>query len=145
MRVEIKISGEVAEPYIVIYASTVTEEVQRVIDAAEQQGNIVSALDEDGRIAVLQPADIYLVRTEEERLAVYCEKKKYSSKKRLYEFAALLGVGFMQISRSAFVNLKYIDSVEACFNSMMRLRLKNGCCEYISRKYLQDFKRYLGL
>lgn len=36
-------------------------------------------------------------------------------------------------------------AVEASFNGTMFLRLEHGLSDYISRKYLPEFKRYLGL
>ena len=58
---------------------------------------------------------------------------------------SLLGKDFMQISKSAVINLKQIDFVEPSFSGMMKLFLKNKQSEYISRKYLSEFKKYLGL
>ena len=43
------------------------------------------------------------------------------------------------------VNLSYLDSIEPGLGGTMLLKLKNGCKDYVSRKYLPDFKRYLGL
>jgi len=145
MRVEIKISEDIAEPYAVLYANAMTQELRQVAASIEQRENIISVTDENERIVILRPDDIYLIRTEGAKLTIYCAYKSYTSRKRLYELAAQLGGGFMQISKSAFINLKYIDSVQSCFNSMMKLKLKNGSEEYISRTYLPAFKKYLGL
>ena len=49
----------------------------------------------------------------------------------------------MQISKSTLVNLSYLDSIEAGFNGTLLLKLKNGCKDYVSRKYLPEFKKYL--
>ena len=51
----------------------------------------------------------------------------------------------MKISKTTLVNLQYIDGVEASFGGTMLLILKNGCKDYVSRKYLPSFKEYLGL
>ena len=144
MKFEIKIDADVKEPYAVIHTSSITDEVQKLISNFEVQENIITVNDND-RIIVLQPSDIYLVRTEQSEVILYCKNKKYSSKKRLYEIGAQLGNGFMQISKSAFINLKQIDCVEPFFNGTMNLKLKNGSSEYISRKYLPEFKKYLGI
>lgn len=142
---EIKISPEAEEPLAVIYTQAVTGEIQKAVEVLRRQEDVITTADENERIIVLQSCDIFMVRSEQGRLTVYCKSKKFYSKKRLYEFGALLGSGFMQISKSAFVNLKQLDSVEPSFNGMMNLKLKNGLTEYISRKYLPEFKKYLGL
>ena len=86
-----------------------------------------------------------MVRIENERTIIYCQKDKYLSSKRLYQLEEQLGKGFMKISKSTIINLSHIKCVEPSFKGMMSLVMKNGCKEYISRKYLPDFKRYLGI
>ena len=57
----------------------------------------------------------------------------------------MLGADFMRISKSIIVNLRKIESVEAVFNGMLLLRMKNGSKEYVSRTYLPQMKEYLGI
>ena len=86
-----------------------------------------------------------MIRIENSETIIYCDNHKYRSKKRLYELLSLLGKDFIQISKSAVINLKQIDFVEPSFSGMMKLFLKNKQSEYISRKYLSEFKKCLGL
>lgn len=144
MRVEIKVSEDVKEPYVVIHTNAVTEEVRRAMEIFEAKGSVITAR-EEGRIIILQPEEIYMVRAEHGEVAIYCEQRKYLSGKKLYELEEMLGEDFMRISKSTIVNLKKIDSVEPSFNAMMYLIMKNGCKDYITRTYLPQFKRYLGL
>ena len=144
MKVEVKISADITQPYAVIYANELTEEIKLAAAILEKEKKAIAVNDND-RIVVLQPAEVYMIRMENSAVAVYCQSKKYTSKKRLHEIAAQLGNEFMRISKSVYVNLKQIDCVEPFFNGMMNLKLKNGCSEYISRKYLPEFKKYLGL
>lgn len=146
MKAEIKISPEVTEPYAVIYASEVTAEINRIVSIIEgnMDSSVITVAD-NGRVFVLHPEDVYMIRVEEEKTVVYTKANKYSGNKRLYEFEALLDKDFMRISKSALVNLKYLDYVEPSFSGVMVLTLKNGCKDYISRKYLPAFKKYLGI
>lgn len=144
MKVSIEVSAQYSEPCAVIYTSAVTDEVQRVINVLKGKDSPVTAQLED-KIAVLQPEDIYMVRIEKGDVVLYGETNKYYSRKRLYELAEQLGNQFMQISKSTLVNLAYLDNVEAGFNGSLLLKLKNGCKDYVSRKYLPDFKKYLGI
>ena len=88
---------------------------------------------------------IYMVRVEAGDTILFGKCSKYRSRKRLYELEKQLGKQFMQISKSTLVNLSYLDSIEAGFNGTLLLKLKNGCKDYVSRKYLPEFKKYLGL
>lgn len=146
MKVEIRVSAEVTEPYAVLYTGALTAEVRRLaamIEAGENEQVIVAS--ENERWVVLRPEEIYLVRVEEERTVVYTKDKRYKTTMRLYEAENTLKKDFMRVSKAALVNLRQLDCVEPSFGGSMLLVLKNGCREYISRKYLPSFKRYLGL
>lgn len=144
MKVEIQISADIEEPYAIIYSNKMTDEVQHIYEKIQSGGNVVTVIDNE-QIIVLQPAEIYMLRMENEQLIVYCQQKKYVSNKRLYEMEQLLGSSFMRISKSTIINLKKVNSVEPSFNGTMLVVLKNGDKDYISRKYLPAFKKYLGL
>lgn len=144
MKVEIQISADIEEPYAVIYSNKMTDEVQHIYEKIQSGGNVITAIDNE-QIIILQPAEIYMLRMENEQLIVYCQQKKYVSGKRLYEMEQLLGNRFMRISKSTIINLKKVNSVEPSFNGTMLVVLKNGDKDYISRKYLPAFKKYLGL
>lgn len=101
--------------------------------------------EESNDIVILQPKEIYMVRVENKDTIIYGKEHRYRSRKRLYEMQQQLGAGFMQISKSTLVNLSYMSNVEAGFSGTLLLKLKNGCKDYVSRKYLPEFKKYLGL
>lgn len=144
LKVELKISKEIKEPYAVIYSDSLTDEITTAVMYLENTGKIITGED-NGRIAVLQPSEIYMVRVENERTVIYGENKKFLSPKRLYQLEQQLGNGFMKISKSTVINLSYIKCVEPSFKGMMSLVMKNGLKDWISRKYLPDFKKYLGI
>ena len=107
-------------------------------------GRVVTAVSDD-KIIVINTADIYMTRVEEDKTVIYCNDKKYVSRKRLCELEKVLGIEFMRISKTTLIHLEYISRVEPSFNGMMLLTMKNGCKDYISRKYLPNLKKYLGL
>ncbi len=144
MKVELKISEEIKEPYAVICSDTMTSEISKAVMILEGTQKIITAED-NGRIVIIRPEEIYMVRVENERTIIYCQDKKYISSKRLYQLEEQLGKYFMKISKSAVINLSHIKCVEPSFKGMMCLVMKNGCKDYISRRYLSDFKKYLGI
>ncbi|MCR5340078.1 MAG: LytTR family transcriptional regulator [Saccharofermentans sp.] len=145
MKVSIDLSAEYKEPYAVIHTDKVTDEITRIIDIFSNNDTPVTALQNEEEIVVLKPDEIFMVRIEVGDTVIYGEKQKYRSRKRLYELAEILGKKFMQISKTTLINLSCIDSIEPGFSGTMLLKLKNGNKDYVSRKYLPDFKRYLGL
>ena len=144
MNAQIKIISGLEEPYVEIYTSDITDDIQNLLSLIKASSNIVTA-QQDERTIDLKERDIYMIRVENEKTIIYCKEKKYYSKKRLYELENILKHSFMKISKTTLVNLQYIDGVEASFGGTMLLILKNGCKDYVSRKYLPGFKEYLGL
>ncbi len=144
MNAQIKIISGLEEPYVEIYTSDITDDIQNLLSLIKASSNIVTA-QQDERTIVLKEHDIYMIRIENEKTIIYCKEKKYYSKKRLYELENILKHSFMKISKTTLINLQYIDGVEASFGGTMLLILKNGCKDYVSRKYLPGFKEYLGL
>ena len=156
MKVSVDISPEHIEPYAVIYTDKMTDEIQRIIDAfgtSDQRiidafgtsDTPITALQNEEDLVILQPKEIYMVRVENGDTVIYGERRKYRSRKRLYELGQQLGKQFMQISKSTLINLSYMDSIEQGFSGTLLLKLKNGSKDYVSRTYLPEFKKYLGL
>jgi len=145
MKVSVDISPECKEPFAVIHTDKVTDEIQQMIDSLSASDAPITALWNEKDIIVLKPMEIYMVRVEDGDTIIYGEKKKYRSRKRLYELANQLGKQFMQISKTTLINLSYMDCIEPGFSGTLLLKLKNGSKDYVSRKYLPEFKKYLGL
>ena len=138
MKVNVDISSEHKETYAIIYTNKMTEEIQRVMDIFSTRVTPITALRNEEDIIVLQPTDIFMIRVENGDTIIYGENDNYRSRRRLYELKEQLGNSFMQIS-------SYMDSVESSFSGTLLLKLKNGCKENVSRTYLPEFKKYLGL
>ena len=145
MKVSVDISPEYKEPYAVIYTDQMTDEIRRMIEILGANETPITALQNEEDLVVLQPKEIFMVRVENGDTLIYSEKNRYRSRKRLYELGQQLGKQFMQISKTTLINLSYMDCIEPGFSGTLLLKLKNGSKDYVSRKYLPDFKKYLGL
>lgn len=144
MKVQVNISDKYREAEAEIRADKMTKEVEAAVDFLQNPERIITAWDNE-KMIILKPEQIYMARVENEKAVLYTQKNNYISGKRLYELQELLGSRFMRISKSALVNLDKLDHVETEFGGMMLLTMKNGSSEYVSRHYLPEFKKYLGL
>lgn len=148
MRVECSIDPRNTEPYAVLYISSMTESMARIVSLLETEGADPPALiaARDKGAYFIKPEDISLVRTEGREMVCYdTAGNRYILDKPLYELEQLLGISFVRISKSAIVNIGGIDHVKASFNGTMELVMKNGLTDYISRSYRNKFKERLGL
>ena len=147
MRVDMNISESIKEPYAVINTDELTPEIAALAREIAAFGNgrnvIVGNLDE--RMVIIEPEKIVLIRVESETVSVVTEDETYRVGKRMYELLEVLGKEFMQVSKSAAINLSYLESVEPSFNGIMLLHMKSGEKEYISRKYVPGLRKYLGI
>ena len=116
MKVSIDMSPEYREPYAIIRTDKMTEEIQRIADLLGGTGIPVAAVKNSGDIAILQNSEICMVRIESGCAVIYGKNEKYRSNKKLYELLEQLGPDFMQISKSAIVNMRHIDSLETGFS-----------------------------
>ena len=71
MKVEIKLLPEAEEPYAVICTREVTSEIRRAAELLKKESPGVIPVKENDRIVLLRPEEIYMVRTENEKTAVY--------------------------------------------------------------------------
>lgn len=147
MRVDFHVSEEISEAYVVIHTKEITPEMSDLAKKIVQFGQAPGMLlgNREDRMVVLKPEEISVIRVENEKVYVVSGKETYRVTKRMYELLESLGGEFMQVSKSAAINLKYLESVEPSFNGIMLLHLKGGGQEYISRKYVPELKKYLGL
>ena len=145
MKARVDISPGYKEPFAVIHSDKMTDEIQRILDYISSGDVPITAFRNEEDIVVLKPEEIYMVRIEDGNTIIYGDKQIYRSRKRLYELADQLGKGFMQIAKPTLINLSYIDSIELGFGGSLLIKLKNGSKDYVTRTYLKEFKKYLGL
>ncbi len=144
MKVKIRLSPEYRPPFAVICADAVTEEVRRAEELLAGETLPLMVRSEDQSV-VLRPEEVCLVRVEDGRTAVYTKAGRFDSERRLYEWLEQLDERFVRISKQAVVNRRMIRSFQAGLSGALRMTLKNGMEEYVSRKYLPQLKASLGV
>ena len=81
----------------------------------------------------------------DKRTYVYTKGDCYESRDRLYELEEKLGMYYVRISKSMIVNLRKILHVSAEPGGRLMAVLLNGERVMISRSYVKDIKRRLGI
>ena len=142
MKVEIKQTPEESEPHAVIYCREIDDTVLAAAEMLQRGADFITAYDAE-RIVVIKRRDLFMIRAEEGRTRLYTEKAAYDAARPLRDFESL--PGFMRISKFCIINLETIRCFDPMFSGTMQVTLKNDLKDYISRKYLPDMKKYLGL
>lgn len=147
MKVEVQIDTDCKEPYARLHITKMSPAVQSAIAILEKEdnGNILTA-QREGKIYVMEPDTIEIIRTEGRELVLYDRhKRRFVLNKPLYELQELLNKDFVRISKSAIIHIRHIHHVQASFNSTMEVVMKNGVEEVITRSFRQQFKERLGV
>ena len=134
----------------VIKATEVTEEIRSAMDLLENNCRSISVSElsderSTGETIMLGTDKIYYTESIDKKTFVYTKEKCYGSKLRLYELEETLSSNFFRCSKSLIVNIRKIRSVKSELNGRMIAELLNGEQLVISRSYVKDLKRKLGV
>ena len=95
---------------------------------------------------MIEPRQIYYFEAVDSSIFAYCEKQFYEIKQKLYELEKQFeNTDFIRVSKSVIVNLSKIQKLTPAFNSRFEALLKNGEKIIISRQYVPDMKKKLGI
>ena len=99
----------------------------------------------EDRILTLKTKNIVKIEVQGTELTYYLPEETVKTKGRLYQVLDKLNMDFVQISRHAIVNINYLESLEAGFAGNMIAKLDYGYKTEISRRYLKNLEKRLGL
>ena len=133
-----------------IKAVEFTEEIKNAVDLLENncRSILVTKMHEErssGETYMLGTNLIYYTESIDKRTYVYTKEMCYETKYRLYELEDILSSNFLRVSKSLVVNIRKISSVRSELNGRMNAELLNGEKIVISRSYVKDLKRKLGV
>lgn len=130
---------------------------QALIRAVEKTADIMNAMDllENGSGGITVTKDrstyfckltqMYYIESVDKHTYIYTKDGCYECRERLYELEEKLGPYFVRISKSMIVNLRKIQNVSAEPGGRMVAVLLNGERAIISRSYVKEIKRRLGI
>ncbi len=145
MKITINIDEKVQETEIQICCNQLTYEVENLIATLRilNQQMLVSKGDEN---YLLDVNEISYIEAVDRKTFVYTETDIYESKLKLYEMEEkLCQSGFIRVSKSCLVRLKYIKSIKNDVERKLRLTLKNTEQIIVSRQYAEEIKKRLGV
>lgn len=144
MKVELKQASSYDDEGAVIRAVSVTDDIRNAIDILKNNGLNIPAI-MDGTTVMIKAGSIYYVESVDKRTYIYTKDGCFETKYRLYELEDILGVNFLRCSKAMIVNIRKIRSVKAEMNARMNAELLNGERLIISRGYVKELKRKLGV
>ncbi|RCX16370.1 LytTR family transcriptional regulator [Anaerobacterium chartisolvens] len=132
------------EDQIIIKCREMSDELLHMLAMLKSQG-AVTAYD-GNEIHRVQPKEIYYIEVVDNKTFLYCEDKVLDSKQKLYELESCLSNSdFLRVSKSVLLNLSKIKSLSPALSGRFEATLVNNEKIIISRQYVCDLKKMLGI
>lgn len=132
------------EEEIIIYA----REKNGIVERIEELVNL-SHVDLIGyygsEIVTLNPLDVECFFLQDGKLYAISGGKRYAMRERLYQLEAVAGDDFVKINQSCIVNVRSIEKFETSIGGALRVRLRCGYTDYVSRRQLRVVKEKIGI
>lgn len=107
--------------------------------------NVIGAY-KNGAFFRLEMSDIYYFEVVDGNSFIYGNKDVYISRDKLYEFEKLsAGTAFFRCSKSMVLNADKIDYIRPSVSGRFEAVLSNGETVIVSRRYVSELKRLLGM
>ena len=144
MKINLHIDEAYEQVEVDIFAPEYTKDVERLMQLLKQphQAAMVGYIQQD--IHVVKLDDIYAVVSEGGKIYLQTEEFEYETKQKLYEIEEQYSKTFARINKSTLINLQKLQSIHNKFG-MAEVFLDNEISFPISRKYLKELKRKLGI
>ena len=133
------------EEEIIVKCDKINDNLQKILNSIKQ-GNDKLNLYKNGDIYFIEPDAIYYFESVDNKTFIYCMKEVYESKLKLYEIdSQFKNSSFFRASKSTILNLSKIKNISPAFNGRFEAVLKNNEKVIISRQFVPELKRKLGL
>lgn len=146
MKVNLYIDENEKDPRIDIYSDAMNEEIEEILKLQNLITNKNIVAYSDDKIFIFEPEEIVRIYSESRKVLIETlDSKIYKLKIPLYEVEEVFQEEFIRISKSELVNFFQLQQLEQAFNGQIKLTLKNGQTAYVSRRFVKELKRRLGI
>ena len=150
MIVEFEPNSNLKEDQIEVKVVSVeeTQQVKKLIDYIKNFDKKVDSIlpvKTEDRILTVKIDEIIKIEVEKIELTFYTTSAVIKTNGRLYQVLEKLNNDFVQVSKHGIINLNYLESLEAGFTGNMVARLDFKQKTDVSRRYLPELEKKLGL
>ena len=132
------------EDEVIVYAKEKNSLVKSIEELVNGADNYFTVQNERG-IKRITEKEAYCFYIEDKKVYVLTEKEKLLLKMRLYSIEEKLSEDFIKINQSTVINIKKIQRFDVSVTRTLKVVLKNGYTDYVSRRRIKNVKERLGL
>ncbi len=145
MKITIETPKPGEEDEIIVRCTNMDEKILNLIYSLKSDQDRLTGYIED-KIVKLSPKDVYYFESVDNKVFGYTAKESYEIHKKLYELETEYEHSdYLRISKSIIVNVSKIGYLKPIFNGRFEAQLKNGEKLIISRQYVMELKKKLGI
>lgn len=145
MKIIIEQIGQEEEEQILIRCRSVDDSVVTLAKELEKRRDKLTVR-EGERIFQVDPSEVYYFEAVDNKVFLYTKEKVYETKLKLYELEEQFGyTDFIRVSKSVILNLSKVESFYPEFNGRFEALMKNKERVLISRQYVPELKKRLGI
>lgn len=133
---------------ITVTAATKNDRVTSLLNYLKkfnQPSNVLIPIKTEDRILTIKQADLIKVEVTKSILSFYTRNAVIQTNGRLYQILTRLNENFVQVSKHGIININHLVSLEAGFTGNIIAKLDFNQRADVSRKYLPELERRLGL
>ncbi|WMJ85543.1 LytTR family DNA-binding domain-containing protein [Anaerocolumna sp. MB42-C2] len=133
------------EEQIIIRCRNLDDTVLKLISELKAGQKKLNGI-KDGMITMIDAKNVYYFEGVDNKVFIYCKQTIYESKLKLYEIEENYeNSNFFRASKSVILNITKIKSLSPAFSGRFEALLFNGEKVVISRQYVPELKKRLGL
>lgn len=145
MKIVIEESNPGEEDQIIIRCHRLNDNLLKIISELKMSQKKIAGM-KDGNISMIEPEQVYYFEGVDNKVFLYCKQNVYETKLKLYEIEEeYKNTNYFRASKSVILNLAKIKSVSPAYSGRFEALLLNGERVVISRQYVPELKRKLGL
>lgn len=145
LKITVNLNEKLDDTEISINCKEMTPNIENMI-ALLRMLNQQMVVTKDGENYLLDVSKILYIEVMERKTFIYADEAIYESKLKLYEMEErLCQSGFLRVSKSCLVHLKFIRSIKNDVERKLRLTLENGEQIMVSRQYADEIKKRMGV
>ena len=145
MKIIIETPNPGEEEEVIIRCQELDDDLLRLINRLKS-GKVRITGYQGSTLRQLLPKEIYYFESVDNKVFAYCEQEVFEVKEKLYEIEERFQqTDFQRISKSVIVNVSLIESIAPMLGSRLEATMQNREKVIISRQYVPELKKKLGI
>lgn len=132
------------EESIVITVHEKTDKIKQIEDIINSNKYQFLAYNQE-EIVPININEVFAFFTNDSKVYVSLNDNELLIKERIYQVEELLDNSFIKINQGCIVNINKVLKFDSSITGSIKVILKNGFSDYISRRELKNVKRRIGL